>query len=69
MKKDSSVSTGELSRVIGISIRKIKRNIAKLKLMGFVTRVGPPKGGCWKVSEPGGTPSGQDEDDTDNDNR
>jgi len=40
-----------MSSVIGISERKIKENIRKLKEKGLLKRVGPAKGGYWKVLE------------------
>lgn len=51
MELRATVSTVELSRSIGISTRKIKENIKKLKDMGYIERIGPPKGGHWKVLE------------------
>jgi ATP-dependent DNA helicase RecG len=35
--------------VVGISASKIKENIAKLKAKGLLERIGPDKGGHWKV--------------------
>jgi predicted HTH transcriptional regulator len=34
---------------LDISQRKIKENIAKLKVAGLLERVGPAKGGYWKT--------------------
>ncbi len=39
----------ELAQHVGISSRKIEQNIAKLKGLGILKRVGPAKGGQWKV--------------------
>jgi ATP-dependent DNA helicase RecG len=39
----------ELAEIIGISKRKIEQNIATLKKMGRLKRVGPDKGGHWEV--------------------
>jgi predicted HTH transcriptional regulator len=39
----------ELSGEIGISQRKVETNMAKLKQMGILRRVGPDKGGRWEV--------------------
>jgi ATP-dependent DNA helicase RecG len=36
-------------KIIGISLRKIKENISKLKDKGLLERVGPDKGGHWKI--------------------
>jgi len=35
---------------VKISERKIKENISKLKENGLLERVGPNKGGYWKVN-------------------
>ena len=39
----------KLSEIVGISARKIRENIAKLKTQGLLERVGPNKGGYWKI--------------------
>jgi len=39
----------ELANKIGISKRKVLDNINKLKKMGLLERIGPAKGGSWKV--------------------
>ena len=38
-----------LSKIVGISERKIKENIAKLKQKHLLRRVGPARGGYWKI--------------------
>ncbi|GAP73168.1 ATP-dependent DNA helicase [Candidatus Symbiothrix dinenymphae] len=47
--KNHNISSKELSAIIGISARKIEKNIAKLKAKGVLERIGPDKGGYWKV--------------------
>ena len=47
--KDKFVTGNHLSIVIGISERKIKENIKKLKNKGVLKRVGPDKGGYWEI--------------------
>lgn len=47
--KNPNITTKELSKIIGISDRKIKENIKKLKNAGFLKRIGPAKGGYWEV--------------------
>jgi len=37
-----------LAKIVGISERKIKSNIAKLKQKGMIKRIGPDKGGHWE---------------------
>jgi len=39
----------QLSKKVGISERKIRENIKKLKIFGLLSRIGPDKGGYWKV--------------------
>lgn len=38
-----------MSNLIEISERKIKTNIKKLKELGLINRIGPNKGGYWKL--------------------
>jgi len=49
MIKNPYISARELSDVIGISQRKIEVNISKLKKKGILERIGPAKGGYWKI--------------------
>jgi len=48
--KKPAISAKELSGLIGISQRKIEENIAKLKVTGILKRIGPDKGGEWRVN-------------------
>ena len=48
--KKPTITAKELSGLIGISQRKIEENIAKLKVMGMLKRIGPDKGGGWRVN-------------------
>ena len=43
------ITARELSKIVNISERKIKENIAKLKQKGYLKRIGPDKGGCWEI--------------------
>jgi len=47
--KNSHITIEELVFVVGIVPSKIKENLSKLKDKGLIVRVGPPKGGYWKV--------------------
>ena len=49
MVENPNVSARDLSDIIGISQRKIEENISKLKKKGILRRIGPAKGGYWKV--------------------
>ncbi len=48
--KNPYISTRELEGEVGISQRKIKDNLKKLKELGLIERIGKAKGGHWKVS-------------------
>lgn len=49
IKKDKFITAKKLSLVVGISERKIKENIKKLKEKKLLKRIGPDKGGYWKA--------------------
>ena len=48
--KNPTISAQGLAELIGISHRKTQDNLAKLKNMGVLKRIGPDKGGHWEVS-------------------
>ncbi len=43
------VTINVLSRTVGIVETAIENNIAKLKQKNIIQRVGPPRGGYWKI--------------------
>ena len=47
--KNKFITIDDLVVAVGISASKIKENIAKLKAKGLIERIGPDKGGHWKV--------------------
>jgi ATP-dependent DNA helicase RecG len=47
----STITSEEIASIIGISDRKIKENIKKLKGLGLLKRVGPDRGGHWQIIE------------------
>ena len=49
VSKNPNVTSRQLSAIIGISERKVKENMKKLKEKGMLERIGPDKGGYWKV--------------------
>ena len=51
MNKEPRITVDEISNLLDINLRNTKKNIAKLKELGFIKRVGPAKGGYWKVVE------------------
>ena len=48
---DSSITTAELANRLGITAKGVEWQIGKLKQMGVLERIGPAKGGHWKVVE------------------
>ncbi|MGB4268225.1 MAG: HTH domain-containing protein [Spirochaetota bacterium] len=49
IKQNKQITIEELSNILGITDRAIKKNIAKLKQQGKLKRIGPDKGGYWEV--------------------
>ena len=49
IKENPYISKKELSKTIGISTTAIDKNITRLKKEGLLKRIGPDKGGYWKV--------------------
>ena len=43
------IAAPELAIIVGISKRKTEDNISKLKAKNLIERIGPDKGGYWKV--------------------
>jgi len=46
---DKNITTKKLSEILGISTTAVEKNIAKLKLLGLLERIGPDKGGYWSI--------------------
>lgn len=51
MRQDATVRSESLGEALGISKRAVLKQIAKLKSRGRLKRVGPARGGYWKVIE------------------
>lgn len=51
IKKNTNISMLELSNHLEVNHKTIKRDIAKLKARGLLERIGPAKGGYWKILE------------------
>src|SRR3989344_1654953 len=49
IKKNPKITSEELSEVVGISSRKIRENVRKLKDEGLMRRIGGRKEGYWEV--------------------
>jgi predicted HTH transcriptional regulator len=52
MGENKYITQKQLSEMVGITDRNIRKNLKKLKELGFVQRIGPLKGGYWKISLP-----------------
>lgn len=50
MKEKPDITIAKLSEMIGIGNSGIKKNIATLKAMGVIERLGSDKTGRWKVN-------------------
>ncbi|MBU0471209.1 MAG: winged helix-turn-helix transcriptional regulator, partial [Nanoarchaeota archaeon] len=50
INENPKITREELSAKTGLTIRGIEWNLAKLKEKKFLKRIGPAKGGCWKVN-------------------
>jgi ATP-dependent DNA helicase RecG len=46
-----SITSSELSVIVGITPEKIRVNLSKLKKLGVISRIGADKGGYWKVNK------------------
>jgi ATP-dependent DNA helicase RecG len=51
MSADASVTMDELADSTGVSVKATEKQIALLKKAGKIERVGPDKGGHWKINE------------------
>ncbi|MFP4382256.1 MAG: winged helix-turn-helix transcriptional regulator [Candidatus Sumerlaeia bacterium] len=51
LKQDAHLTIPELAHLIGVTERSIERNLRKLQDQGLLRRIGPAKGGLWKVIE------------------
>lgn len=52
MRETPEISSLAIASALGISDRAVKKQIAKLKAEGRIKRIGPDKGGSWKVLDP-----------------
>jgi len=51
IKDNPKITQNELAGIAGLTRRGIEWNLAKLKEKGIIKRIGPAKGGYWKVVE------------------
>ena len=46
-----SITTAELANRLGITAKGVEWQVGKLKQKGLLERIGPARGGHWKVVE------------------
>ena len=51
MRDNPHITIPELAKHLGVVERTVERHIKRLKEDKVITRVGPDKGGFWKVIE------------------
>ena len=49
LSEDGKLSAASLAEKIGISAKAVEKHLANLKTNGMIERIGPAKGGYWKV--------------------
>ena len=49
LSEDGKLSATALAEKIGISAKSVEKHLANLKADGIIERIGPAKGGYWKV--------------------
>ena len=49
LSEDGKLSAAGLAERLGISAKAIEKHLARLKADGIIERIGPAKGGYWKV--------------------
>ncbi len=49
IRENASITTADLAKQTGISLKGVEWNIRRLKKDGYLNRVGPDKGGRWEV--------------------
>lgn len=52
MKRDKYITAIEISELLNISLRTVRRQIKELKEKGAVERIGSDKTGHWKILDP-----------------
>ncbi|RLJ08094.1 MAG: hypothetical protein DRP16_02110 [Candidatus Aenigmatarchaeota archaeon] len=51
LKENPRITRAKLSEKLGINPSAVQKHLEKLKAMGLIKRIGPDKGGYWKVVE------------------
>ena len=51
LAEDGKLSAVALADKVGISAKAVEKHLANLKADGMIERIGPAKGGHWKVRQ------------------
>jgi len=51
IRTDPTITMADLALSIGISVKAIEKQISSLRKAKKLERVGPDKGGCWRIVE------------------
>lgn len=51
IRENPNVTIAEMCKATGLSDKGVRKNLDKLKKQGVLQRIGPAKGGLWKVNE------------------
>jgi predicted HTH transcriptional regulator len=51
INSNNQITISELAEITGVTTRSIERNIQNLQQEGKLVRIGPDKGGHWKIKE------------------
>jgi len=49
LTEDGNLSAVALTGKVGITAKAVEKHLARLKAEGIIERIGPAKGGWWKV--------------------
>ena len=52
IRENPDITIAEMCKLVGLSDKGVRKNLDKLKQQGILQRIGPAKGGHWKVNEP-----------------
>ncbi|MEW6040080.1 MAG: winged helix-turn-helix transcriptional regulator [Elusimicrobiota bacterium] len=51
IKKNPAITTSDIAKKTGLTSKGVEWNISKMKKDGLIKRIGPDKGGHWKIKE------------------
>lgn len=49
LTENNRLSAASLGKILGVSTKTVEKHFVRLKANGFIERIGPAKGGYWKV--------------------